>query len=185
MAVDIAFHADDNVVAIIDERVMIFARSGPLTMPALECLESMKPRLLKSLQPKGVLAVLPGTAGVSKDAIVERQRQFVRTVTAEVKDLSVGVVIVGDSIQAMAMRAVGRVFVIGRANMDTFRDVSLGARWPCRAHRHGSNDAGPPSCRDRLSRSGCDRARGPLTSTPTSPSTSTTSYMRPRSIPCQ
>lgn len=129
MTVDIAFFRDSNIVALVDERAMIFARSAPLTMPALECLESMKPRLLKSLQPKGVLAVLPGTAGVSKDAIVERQRQFVRTVTAEVKDLSVGVVIVGDSIQAMAMRTVGRVFVLGRSNMATFRDVEAGATW--------------------------------------------------------
>ena len=129
MGIDVAFQQDNNIVALVVERALVFARSAPLTMPALACLESMKPRILKSALPKGVLAVLPGTAGVSKEAIVERQRQFVRQVTQEVPDLFVAVVIVGDSVQAMAMRAVGRIFVLGRGNMATFREVDAGAAW--------------------------------------------------------
>jgi hypothetical protein len=129
MNIEVNLHQDNNIVALIDGRVAFIARSGVLTMPALRCLESMKARLLSDPRPKGFLAVMPGTAGISKEEIVERQRQFIRQVSAEVKDLSFAIVILGDSVQATAMRVVGRIFVLGRQNMATFSDLGAGAGW--------------------------------------------------------
>jgi hypothetical protein len=126
---DIRFHRDGNLVALADERLLVFVRTGLLTVPALETMEGLKASVLASPKPKGVLAIFTATAGVSHNSLVERQRVFVRGIASEVPDISFAVVVLGDTVHAIAIRTVLRLFVMGRSNMAAFRDVGEGSRW--------------------------------------------------------
>jgi hypothetical protein len=129
MTPDVRFHGDDSLVALADGRLLFFVRKGLLSMPVLETLEGLKATVLASPKPKGVLAIFTSTAGVSNNALVERQRVFVRTIANEVPDISFAVVVLGDTVHAIAIRTVLRLFVMGKSNMAAFRDVGESCRW--------------------------------------------------------
>jgi len=54
---------------------------------------------------------------------------FLTTALRELPDLSVAIVVVGDSAQAIAMRAVTRVMSLGKRQLSLHADVNAAANW--------------------------------------------------------
>lgn len=126
----VVHEAGGNAVARIDATVLVFVRTQRLTVAALEAIE----RLAITIDgfrrgPIGALVVVPGDAGLSDNALIARQRAFLRDLVRPDGDVYVSTVILGDSAQSMAMRAVARLFVIGRPSIRVGSSVEDAARW--------------------------------------------------------
>jgi hypothetical protein len=88
-------------------------------------------RLLHQLPthgPLGLLAVVPGTAGLSEKALLERQRAMIGGVMTDAS-IAFALVVLGDSVHATLMRSAVRVALLGKRNALLTPEVSEGARF--------------------------------------------------------
>lgn len=131
MALEVKHRAEGNAVALLDGRVLLFTRNGRLTSAALDAIEELatsRARTATAHEPVGALAIVNGDAGLSDNWLLERQRELLRSLKAT-PHLSFAFCVVGESVQAIAMRAVVRVFVLGSTGMRMFTEPSSAAQW--------------------------------------------------------
>lgn len=131
MALEVKHQAEGNAVALLDARVLLFTRSGRLTAAALDAVEALATHCVPAATqraPVGAMAIVDGDAGLSDNRLLERQRALLRSLKAA-PHVSFAFCVGGDSIQAIAMRAVVRVFVLGSASMRMFTDAPTAAEW--------------------------------------------------------
>lgn len=124
----VAFESRGNVVARLDSSALLFARARPLVPEALDSIE-LTARAVDEIRegPIGALVVVPGDAGLSDNALLDRQRAFLRSFVRP--DVFVVMASLGDSAQAIAMRAVVRLFMIGRRTMHMASSIEGAALW--------------------------------------------------------
>jgi hypothetical protein len=118
-----------NVVAVFDRRILIFARDRPLTSAALDAIEAVAPRittLLGDARPGGVLALIPGDAGLSSSELLTRQRRFFAGRSPHVW---VAFCVTGDSAQTLMVRAAARMFLPGHDHLVVHSDLQRALRW--------------------------------------------------------
>ena len=131
MTLVVKHQAEDNVVGLIDNRVLVFARSGRLTPAALDAVEALAATYThraSAEHPVGALALVVGSAGLSDNRLLERQRVLLRGLRAA-PHLWFAFCVVGDGVQAVAMRAVVRVLMLGSSTMRLFTDPESAAGW--------------------------------------------------------
>lgn len=113
--VHVVHEADGNVVARLDASVLVFVRTRPLTVAALDAIESVAHKIEEFRRgPVGALAVIDGRAGLSDNALLTRQRKFLNGFVRADGDVYLAMVVQGDSVQSIAMRAVVRLFMLGK-----------------------------------------------------------------------
>jgi hypothetical protein len=137
----VVHEASGNVVARLDASVLLFVRTRPLTVAALDAIEGVANKIEQFRQgPVGALAVIDGQAGLSDNALLTRQRAFLKGFVRGDGDVYLAMVVQGDSVQSIAMRAVVRMFMLGkkRTSLLTAR-VEPAARWL--AERTGETSA--------------------------------------------
>jgi hypothetical protein len=135
VALWIAHNAAANFVGVLDEQVLLFTRAGPLTTTALDhCEAIINERVSKatSAKPVASLVVLPGDVGLSRHDLIDRQRRLFDRLKAERFVFSAACVL-GTSAQCVAMRAVVRLFLLGRPKMKLFSEVEPATLWLARA----------------------------------------------------
>ncbi len=131
MALTVTYQAERNAVGLLDDRVLLFARSARLAPAALDAIEAFAAThrpLASAERPLGALALVVGAAGLSENSLLERQRVFLRELRAT-PHVWFAFCIVGDGVQAVAMRAVVRVLMLGSSGMRMFTDQASAARW--------------------------------------------------------
>lgn len=125
-------NADGNAVALIDERLVLFVRVLPLTMAALEEGEAALWKQVEKAsinRPAGLWVVVSGDAGLSAQAMLDRQRASFARMNAETTRLFVASTSIGSSVQTLAIRAVSNAFSKKRPHMQLFSDTTSAARW--------------------------------------------------------
>ncbi len=135
MSLIVAHEEAANCVALFDERLLLFTRTQPLTRGALDHAEALVNEHVakaSSALPVGSFVVLPGDAGLSPHDLLERQRRLFERLKREPYVFS-AVCVLGSSPQTIAMRAVVRLFLMGRPTMQLFSDTETAARWVARA----------------------------------------------------
>lgn len=135
MSLIIAHEEAANCVALFDERLLLFTRTRLLTKGALDQSEAIVNEHVakaSSARPVGSFVVLPGDAGLSRHDLLERQRRLFERLKREPHVFS-AVCVLGSSPQTIAMRAVVRLFLLGRPSMQLFSDTESAARWVARA----------------------------------------------------
>ncbi|MBX7191407.1 MAG: hypothetical protein K1X94_05090 [Sandaracinaceae bacterium] len=128
---DILHKKQGNVVATIDRRVLIFVRDRPLTSAALSEVEASLEPLRSTLGPThqgGVLAVIPGDAGLSSSELLARQRKLF----AEARQLGhlwIAFCVTGQGAQTFVLRAAIRMFMPGHPSLSLHDDLRPAVRW--------------------------------------------------------
>lgn len=131
VALSVAHRSDGNAVGVLDDRVLLFVRSAKLTSVALNAVEATVANHVASAsaaRPVGALAVVPGNAGLSDNALLERQRALLFGLKAK-PHVYFAFCVVGEGVQSIAMRAAVRVLVIGAARMRLFTEPAESAQW--------------------------------------------------------
>ncbi len=101
-----------NAVGLLEGRALIFLRDRPLTEEALEAVANTVHRTTLT-RPAGALAIIPGDAGLSSERLITRQRKIFQE-AKRLDDVWLSFCVQGDGVQAIAMRAVVRMFVLGQ-----------------------------------------------------------------------
>lgn len=126
----VVYEQRGNVVARIDAAVLLFVRTRPLEREALDAIERLALGIDEFRKgPVGALAVIDGQAGLSDNTLLQRQRIFLRGFVRSEGDVYLAMVVLGDAVQSIAMRAVVRMFMIGRKTMHLDSDLDRAARW--------------------------------------------------------
>ncbi len=131
MPLDVKHKADQNGVGMIDERVLVFVRGGRLTSAALDTVVALagdRARRATAERPVGALAVVSGQAGLSENQLLERQRLLLRDLRVA-PHVFFAFCVEGEGAQAIAMRAVVRVLMLGSSSMRIFTERDAAARW--------------------------------------------------------
>jgi hypothetical protein len=129
VALEIVFDDPLNYLALLDERVMVQVRQGPLTHAALDTITSrILPVLLTAEKAIAAIAVVNGDAGVMGPDIRARQTELIAALVKR-PQASMATVMSGTTVQATAMRAVGRMLLIGNRNIMHAKDVSEATTW--------------------------------------------------------
>lgn len=130
-SIDVLHQQAGNVVALIDKRVVVFARTQALTLAALEAAE-LAVRLAASSanqdRPGGALAIVPADAGLSRNELLDRQRQLIAAARTR-KHVWVAFCAHGTGPQVTVTRAVIRMFLLGQRNMKMFDTPAEAVRW--------------------------------------------------------
>lgn len=125
-------YADEqgNSFALVDGRILVQYRCGPLSHTALDaCEKDCVPALKAVGGPTGALVVASvDQAGVTSEAIRERQRAIVAGYLDH-PGAHMAAVVLGTSIEASAMRSIGRMLVMGRRNLRHHPTVADGCHW--------------------------------------------------------
>lgn len=118
-----------NVVAMLDKRLLVLARSGGLTDAAFGYIESeLETARASGRKPVGCLSVVLDGAGMSDGPMLARQRVLMRQLLAD-DSTSLALVTLGDSVQTAMIRSFIRVGSIGKRNIKVCSTVSEAALW--------------------------------------------------------
>lgn len=121
--------AEQNAVAVLDERVVVFTRRAKLTAACLDVIEAESEAIARRpARPVGLLAVIPASAGLSDGATLERQRQLLKHIRIDPQTYF-AYVVTGDDIHASVIRATVRVAMLGRRMMNLSEHVDAAAGW--------------------------------------------------------
>lgn len=123
-AVQLLHTSVGNAVGLVDQRLCVFVRVERLQEGALDVISDVVRR--RTPGPFGMLAVVPGSAGLSEKALLEHQRALIGDVLADAS-VAFALVVLGESVQATLMRSVVRVALLGKRNALLASDVSAGA----------------------------------------------------------
>ena len=146
MTLEITYEDPGNVMALLDRRVFVQVRAGPLTHASLDsAADKVMSALSAQTKPIGALAVVNGDAGVMPPDIQARQKRLLGGMLARA-DASMATVMLGTTVQATAMRATGRVLMLGTRNIKHAKDINEATTWL--ADRLGDITAG--SIRDAV-----------------------------------
>jgi hypothetical protein len=116
-----------NYFAVLEERVVVQVRRGPLTQAMLDVAErDLSPRMQRVSGPIGALAVINADAGPNAPEVQDRQRAVLGALLARPNALMVTVML-GDSVTAAMSRASGRLLFPGKQNIKHARTVEEGA----------------------------------------------------------
>ncbi len=123
---DVIYSGTRSRIGVIDRRLYIFVRQEQLSLAALDAIAAgIRER---KGQTAGLLAVVPGDAGLSDNAVLDRQRRLMAEFIADTL-FSVGFVVLGTSVQAMLMRSVVRLAFVGKRNASLTANTVDGARF--------------------------------------------------------
>lgn len=113
-----------NVIALLDERLVIQTRSVLLTTAALHVTNRF---LLEHVwkPPFGILAVVNGDAGILPEDVRLVQREFVRRMLDGGAYMCA--VVLGDTVHASTMRSMGRMLLLRQPRLAHFTDVASAA----------------------------------------------------------
>lgn len=126
---DIVFDDKTNLLALLDGRVMVQVRYGRLTLESLDvAAQKILPVMHAEPRAIGAIAVVNGDAGVAPPEVQARQKELIGGLLRR-PNASMATVMFGDTIQATAMRAVGRVLMIGAKNIRHAKDVHEAVTW--------------------------------------------------------
>ena len=126
---DIVSDDTSNLLALLDGRVMVQLRYGKLTLEALElAARRIIPVLEAEPRSVGAIAIINGDAGVTLPEVQARQKLLIGGMLRR-PNAWMTTVMFGETIQATAMRAVGRVLMIGARNIRHAKDVHEGVTW--------------------------------------------------------
>ncbi len=129
VALEIAVDDPANLMAVLDNRLLVQVRMGSLTHAALDAAAAkILPLLMMQTKAIGALAIVNGDVGVMPPDIQARQRQLLDGVLARPNAWMV-TVMQGSTVQATAMRAVGRVLMLGRRNIKHAKDTNEATSW--------------------------------------------------------
>jgi len=131
MTVDIIFNdGAGNAAALVLDRYFMQVRMGALTEEALAAYHgSITAQLNRHPHvPLGSFHVVDGSAPTPPTEMRDRQRNYMGPVLAR-KDIFVSTVILGEGIQATAMRTIIRLLVLGNKRMHHASALEEGARW--------------------------------------------------------
>ncbi|MDP2341077.1 MAG: hypothetical protein Q8O67_08970 [Deltaproteobacteria bacterium] len=129
VSLEIVFDDPLNYFALLDRRVLVQVRQGALTHAALDAAAaSILPILRAQTLPIGVLAIINGDAGVMPPDIRARQTDLIGGLL-KLPGSWMATVMGGSTVHATAMRAVGRVLLIGNRNLTHAKDVNEATTW--------------------------------------------------------
>ncbi|MFO0558534.1 MAG: hypothetical protein U0269_10995 [Polyangiales bacterium] len=130
-SLSILFRADNNVVALYEQRVVLFARSGPLTENALRAAADtalLLSAVARDDERYGFIGVVPAEAGVSNPALFDVQLSLFRSVGA-VPHVYAALCVLGDSALEGPMAQVARSLSELLPNSQLFADTASASRW--------------------------------------------------------
>lgn len=129
VTLEITYEDPGNVMAVLDRRMLVQVRMGPLTHASLD---SAADRVLSVLSAQtksiGALAVVNADAGVMPPDIQAKQKRLLGGMLNR-PDASMATVMLGTTVQATAMRATGRVLILGKRNIKHAKDVNEATTW--------------------------------------------------------
>lgn len=131
VAFEIVLSSRDHGFGVLDGRVMVQVRKVALDLRTLEvAIDKALPVLLAAPGPIGLISVVDGDGGVTPLEVVARQKHFLGGLLGR-KDAWLATVLTGTSVQAVAVRASGRVMMLGTrsANIKHAHDVDEGVAW--------------------------------------------------------
>lgn len=118
-----------NVVAMLEKRLLVLARSGSLTDAAFGHIErELEVARVAGRKPVGCLSVVLDGAGMSDSAMLARQRVLMRGLLAD-ESTSLALVTMGDSVQTAMIRSFIRVGSIGKRNIKVCGTVGEATVW--------------------------------------------------------
>lgn len=127
---DIVNDDPENLLALLDGRVMVQLRYGRLSTASLDVAAArILPVLESEARAVGAIAVVNADAGVMPAEVQARQQVVIGNMLSRPNAFMVTVMF-GESVQATAMRAVGRVLMLGkRTNIRHAKTVEEAATW--------------------------------------------------------
>jgi hypothetical protein len=128
---EVVHRHDGNTVVLLDDRALIFVRSRALTGEALDAIDAVIDRVAPKAmaeRPAGVLAILPGDAGLSRDDLLARQREIFGGARKH-QHIWVSICVHGHSAQTIVMRAVVRMLLLGQSNMRMYPTPEAAIAW--------------------------------------------------------
>lgn len=121
--------AQKNAVGLVDGRCIVFVRSGMLTPAALDVIAGEAARAAAgAVRPVACFAVVPGDAGVSDKALIERQQKMINSFIVD-RNTSFAMVVLGTSLQARVMRTAVRMLFLGKSTLRLTDDVDDAIAW--------------------------------------------------------
>lgn len=129
MTLEVRHRQAQNVVSVLDKRLLVLARSGVLTSAALGQIEhELDAARAAGRKPLGCLSVVFDGAGMSDGALLSRQRVMMRVLLAD-ESTSLALVTMGDSVQTSMIRSFIRVGSMGKRNIKVCSTLSEAIAW--------------------------------------------------------
>lgn len=127
MALETFFHdRNGNALARLDDRLLVQARTGVLTLDTIEAAEAHLAR--RPLPPvSGAIAVVNGDEGIMPADIRARQMEFLKGLLAGGSWMVT--VVRGETVHASTMRSLGRMMLLGQQRLRHMADVGEAARF--------------------------------------------------------
>lgn len=130
-SLSILYRADNNVVALFERRIVLFARSGPLTEKALRAVADtalLLSAVARDDERYGFMGVVPAEAGVSDPALHDLQLSLFRSVGAA-PHVYAALCVLGDDALTGPMSHVARSLSELLPNAKLFADTASATRW--------------------------------------------------------
>lgn len=108
-----------NVLVGIGPSLVIQYRCAPLTDAFLDACGPVFEQFVAAnagVRPFGVVAVVNGNAGITEERLRARQRTLIGELLRQ-PEVAMVTCILGDTIDASAMRSIGRVMMLGHKNL--------------------------------------------------------------------
>lgn len=123
---DVIYSSVGSRIGVVDRRLYVFVRREQLSVAALDAIaDHIRDRKGQTV---GLLAVVPGDAGLSDNTVLDRQRRMMAEFFADPL-FFVGFVVLGTSVQAILMRSVVRLAFVGKRNASLTANTVDGARF--------------------------------------------------------
>jgi hypothetical protein len=129
VGLDVFYDRDGTRFGLLDGRLLLQSRAGLLTDEALDAVVTvMEERMVGRSHSLGLIAVVEESARRTSVEIQTRQRMHMGRFLDEA-DGWICSVTRGDGVEAMSMRAVGHVLLLGHPRVAHFSDVETAAVW--------------------------------------------------------
>lgn len=127
----VLYDRDGVAVVMLRERIVVAQRVRALTREGYEAFAAAVWRAVEGSsesEPAGVWVIVELDAGLSDESALEPQRVMYERLARE-RHAFIASSAIGASMDAIAIRAVGRAFMLGAEHMQMFSDVFSAARW--------------------------------------------------------
>lgn len=131
MQTSVIYDKDGVAIVTLGERIVVAQRVRALTRASYECFEAAVWRAVDGASESdraGVWVIVEVDAGLSDQSALEPQRVMYERL-ARREHAFIASTAVGASMDAIAIRNVGRAFMLGATHMQMFSDVFSAARW--------------------------------------------------------
>ena len=131
MQTSVLYDRDGVAVVMLLERIVLAQRVRALSRESYAAFEAAVWRVVEGSSesdPAGVWVIVEVDAGLSDESALEPQRLMYERLALE-KHAYIASMAIGASMDAIAIRNVGRAFMLGAPHMQMFADVFSAARW--------------------------------------------------------